>query len=338
MHHRTVSNRMTIIVVIVAAAAVSSLAAAEVTVCSEQEIFASDAEPQDLFGQSVAIDGQFVIVGAYWDDDACPKQLGCNSGAAYVYHLQGATWNEQQKLVSLDLAEGDQFGQEVGISGDVAIVGANRDDDNGIDSGSAYVFRYDGGRWTQEQKLTAPDGAAEDGFGWGVDVDGNVAIVGAYSDDDNGRNSGSVYVFRFDGKSSEWVFEQKVVAIDGQAGDFFGQDVSISGDGSSPGPGGPTTTAIGRVRPSSSPTTGNSGPRRGSSCLRTAQPTIGLAWRCLSAATWRSQGHFAIITTPVLPMSFNDLAAPGTKCSRSKPPTASLVTSSASKSASPATP
>ena len=88
----------------------------------------------------------------------------------------------------------DGFGDSVSVSGDVAVVGAILDDDNGEFSGSAYVFRYDGAVWVEEEKLTASDGAAEDFFG-SVSISGDVALVGAWGDDDNGSDSGSAYVF-----------------------------------------------------------------------------------------------------------------------------------------------
>ena len=82
------------------------------------------------------------------------------------------------------------------ISGDVAVVGAYGDDDNGSYSGSAYIFRREGNTWTQEAKLTASDGAASDYFGRSVSISGDFVVVGAYRDDDNGGYSGSAYIFR----------------------------------------------------------------------------------------------------------------------------------------------
>jgi hypothetical protein len=102
---------------------------------------------------------------------------------------------QEQKLLPDDGASGEQFGDSVSVSGDVAVVGANRDDDNGSSSGSAYVFRWNGTTWAEEQKLLPADGATGDRFGVSVSVSGGVAVVGAYGDDDNGSLSGSAYVF-----------------------------------------------------------------------------------------------------------------------------------------------
>ena len=140
------------------------------------------------------------------------------------------------KLVPNDGAVNDWFGYSVSISsdGNVALVGAINDDDKGTDSGSAYIFtKQANGSYTQTQKLLASDGAETDYFGHSVSIsgDGNVALVGAYQDDDKGANSGSAYIFT---KQANGVYTQtrKLVATDGDAYDVFGYSVSISGDGS----------------------------------------------------------------------------------------------------------
>ncbi|MBU1103549.1 MAG: FG-GAP repeat protein, partial [Nanoarchaeota archaeon] len=74
--------------------------------------------------------------------------------------------------------------------------------------------------WTQTGFLTAPDAGETDFFGISVAVSGDVMIVGAHNDDDLGSNSGSAYAFRNDG--DQWVFEQKLLALDGEASDNFG--------------------------------------------------------------------------------------------------------------------
>ena len=101
----------------------------------------------------------------------------------------------EQKLTASDAAWGDRFGHSVSISGDSAIVGAQNSDDSGSDSGSAYVFVRSGTTWTEQQKLTASDGASNDLFGLSVSISGDTAIVGAFYDDDNGTNAGSAYMF-----------------------------------------------------------------------------------------------------------------------------------------------
>ena len=190
---------------------------------TETKLLASDGAADDYFGVSVSISGDVALVGAYWDDDN-----GDESGSAYVFRWNGSTWVEEQKLLASDGAAGDWFGQSVSISGDVAMVGAMWDDDNGVYSGSVYMFRWNGSTWDEEQKLLASDGHMHDSFGRSVSISGDVAVVGAYKNSANGSLSGSAYVFRWNG--STWVEEQKLLASDGAAWHEFGESVSISGD------------------------------------------------------------------------------------------------------------
>ena len=159
------------------------------------KLTASDGAPADQFGRSVSISGDLAIVGAPLDDDACPSSILCNSGSAYVFRRDGTTWSQEAKLTASDAAEFDQFGFSVSISGDLAIVGAFPGSSSRSASGSAYIFRRDGGTWSQEEKLTASDAAAVDLFGTSVSIDGDLAIVGANRDDDAGSASGSAYVY-----------------------------------------------------------------------------------------------------------------------------------------------
>jgi hypothetical protein len=112
------------------------------------------------------------------------------------------------------------------MSDNTVVVGAHKDSENGSNSGSIYVYKWNGSSW-DETKLLASDGAAGDFFGYSLSVSGDKAIVGAYIDADNGLNSGSAYIFNWNGSS--WI-ETKLLASDGAAADYFGFDVTISGD------------------------------------------------------------------------------------------------------------
>jgi len=191
----------------------------------EQKLTASDGEEWDWFGIAVAIEDHWAIVGASADDNG----NGISAGAAYVYRFDGSAWIEQQRLLASDGAKDDRFGGSVAISGDVALVGAaDNDNQNGKDAGAAYVFRRDGSTWYEDAKLLASDGAGDDTFGAGLDLDGDLAIIGSPRDNDSGASSGSVHIYRFDG--SQWVEEQKLLASDAAAYDKFGGRSEIHGD------------------------------------------------------------------------------------------------------------
>ena len=139
------------------------------------------------FGYSVAIDGNYAIVGAYGDSDHFQ-----HSGSAYIFNVESGTLHKE--LHATDPAERDHFGQSVAISGNYAIVGAPLDDDKGDDSGSVYIFNVTTGE--QLHKFTPNDGVANDKFGNSVAISGNNAIVGAPLDDDKGTDSGSAYIIK----------------------------------------------------------------------------------------------------------------------------------------------
>jgi hypothetical protein len=190
----------------------------------EAVLLASDGQTDDLFGTSVAVNDDCLVVGAPGVNGAG----GQDYGAIYVYHRDGAAWTET-KIMAPDGAPADKFGRSVSLSGNVVITGADGDDDNGPESGSAYVFRYDGEHWNLEAKILASDGEEDDEFGVSVALCGAVAVVGADADFDNGPFAGSAYVFRCQPETSEWEEETKLLASDGQALDFFGRSVTIGG-------------------------------------------------------------------------------------------------------------
>ena len=128
----------------------------------QQKLEASDAAAGDVFGISVAISGDTVVVGAWLDDGAA----GVDQGSAYVFVRSGGVWSQQQKLEASDAGAGDGFGLSVAISGDTVVISAVFDDGPaGADQGSAYVFVRSGGVWSQQQKLEASDAGAGDLFG-----------------------------------------------------------------------------------------------------------------------------------------------------------------------------
>jgi protocatechuate 3,4-dioxygenase beta subunit len=184
------------------------------------QLFASTKASNDQFGSSVSISGDYAIVGAQNYDF---NSSTTDTGAAFIYKRENETWTQMAKIFADDKAQSDYFGEAVCISGDYAIVGARLNDDKGSDSGSVYIFKNNGTQWTQQQKLTANDGAASDHFGNAVSISGDYAIVGAYNDD---NGIGSAYIFKRE--EAQWTQLQKLIAYDGAANDHFGSAVSIS--------------------------------------------------------------------------------------------------------------
>tara|TARA_B100001094_G_scaffold181829_1_gene176203 strand:+ start:22212 stop:24116 length:1905 start_codon:yes stop_codon:yes gene_type:complete len=153
-----------------------------------------------------------IVVGAYYAD----ANGQTSAGAVYVYDLDGTN---EVKIAASDAGAYDSFGYSVAVSDGKIIVGANKDDDNGNDSGAVYIYDLDG---TNEVKITASDAAESDEFGYSVAGGDNKIVVGAFSDDGNGFDNGAVYVYDLDGTN-----EVKIIASDRAQSDNFGQSVAV---------------------------------------------------------------------------------------------------------------
>lgn len=188
----------------------------------------------DVFGCSVSVSGNRVLIGAEGDEQLAQRSGSPNvfervGGSAFVFERESSgAWSQVAKLSAGDIADFDRFGFSVSISGDRALVGApdvriSPLDD--VSGGAAYLFERDtDGNWIKVQKFTASDGAPDDAFGVSVSIFGEYAVVGARKDD-NCR--GSAYVF--EGVSDgTWNEVMKLSANDGSESELFGFSVSIS--------------------------------------------------------------------------------------------------------------
>lgn len=200
---------------------VSGVSIANAQIARDSKLLASDGESGDIFGSSIAISEHTAVVGARHDDDN-----GTNSGSVYVYHRDSVGWFEKVKLVASDGVAGDRFGDFVAVDDRTLLIGAPGDRFSLESAGAAYVYTQSAGNWLADGKLVASDGQPGDQFGR-VAIDGDTAIISAPSDDDNGFDSGSVYVFQH--TDGEWVEQQKLLPSDGSPGDQFGS-IAIAED------------------------------------------------------------------------------------------------------------
>jgi len=194
---------------------------------SQAFIRAGDIGADNYFGVSVDInnDGSYAIAGATGVDTG-----GTDAGAAYIFTRSGTSWSQQQKIQHSDISNVDNFGSSVAINSDgtYAIVGASGHSSS--NTGAAYIFVRSGSTWTQQAKIVSSDLESSDFFGTSVSIssDGSYVIVGAPGEDTDGSGAGSTYIFTRSG--STWTQQQKIQSSDVQAGDGFGNSVSISGD------------------------------------------------------------------------------------------------------------
>ena len=228
---------------------------------------ASDGAAGDLFGISLELRGDRLVVGA--------TRASSPRGAAYVFHYDGTDWQEEAILaadvatdtvffgrsVSLDgdtiavSALGDLIGSvyifrfngatwleeqvldaparfdgEISVRGGVLAAGSDVYDSVAVNAGAVFLFRFDGTSWIEEQLIAPLELDDVDRFGRSLALDdsGETLVVGAWFDDDYSTNSGAAYVFRYDG--STWVLEQKLTDPLTRSDDRLGSSVAIDGD------------------------------------------------------------------------------------------------------------
>jgi hypothetical protein len=225
---------------------------------------ASNFDPQDQFGISVAVSGDTVVVGAHLEDSSATGVNGDetndsadSSGAAYVFVRDAdGIWSQQAYLKASNTDGGDRFGISVAASGETVVVGArfegssatgvngDETDDSADTAGAAYIFVRSGTTWSQQAYLkasnTPQDDLASDQFGISVAVSGDTVVVGAFGEasnatgvngdqaDNSAFQSGAAYVFVRAG--GVWSQQAYLKASNTGAVDQFGWSVAVSND------------------------------------------------------------------------------------------------------------
>ena len=194
------------------------------------QLIASDVAEGDQFGGAVAIDGDYVVVGARTKDDG----KASNVGAAYVFYKDeggSGNWGQQDKLTPSGVGANDLVGGSVAISGDFIIIGAAGYDGDYTDMGAAWIFERTFAGWSEVARLEASDAAAGDGFGLSVGIDGNYAVVGAWLAAVSSVQTGAAYTFfKDEGGTDNWGEQAKLTASDATYAALFGVSAAIDGD------------------------------------------------------------------------------------------------------------
>jgi hypothetical protein len=188
---------------------------------------ANDAATADVLGECVAIDGDLVIASAANVGLLSPAPW---TGAAYIFDRVPKGWTQRAKLLPVNPSEFMEAGLASAIDAETrtAVVAARLDDDVAIDAGSVSVYREINGVWTLAQKLTAPDAAAGDAFGYRVAIDGDILAVATPATDALAESTGSVYIFeRAQPQTGSFVFRTKLMATDAAYRDRFGFAVDV---------------------------------------------------------------------------------------------------------------
>jgi len=186
-----------------------------------QKLYANNASESSLFGYSVSISDNNLIVGA-----AHERENGIYGGSVYIFEKMGDAWGNCQKISAHDGKQGDLFGSSVSISTNYALVGANNSSDcAGNNSGSVYFYKKQETSYRFLQKVCASDAGHNDQFGCSVSINDQYAVIGA---DQRNERSGSTYIFKND--DDYWIEIQKLNAFNGKSGDRYGTAVSIDGN------------------------------------------------------------------------------------------------------------
>ncbi|MGE3609640.1 MAG: fibronectin type III domain-containing protein [Bacteriovoracaceae bacterium] len=234
----------------------------------EAYIKASNSDSLDNFGNAVAISGETIAVGAYYEDSgqttitngttSASDNTKTNSGAVFVYKRSGVTWSQEAYLKTPNPDLNDIFGYSVSISGDTIVAGSYAEDStlttitNGTtasadntksDAGAVYVFKRTGSSWAQEAFIKASNSDSGDQFGYSCAISGDTIVVGANGEDSNQTTitngttassnnsnlaSGAAYVYKRTG--SNWAQEAYLKSPNPDAYDYYGATVAIHGD------------------------------------------------------------------------------------------------------------
>ncbi len=179
-------------------------------------LVAADPAPGAIFGAALAAEGQMLAVGAWGMSNL--------AGAAYVFERGAAGWAQVAKLTAGGGLPNDTFGAGIGCRGGRIVVGAPGEDALAANSGAAYVFERGTSGWVQAARLKPADLGIDDGFGLNVDLDGDLAVVGARLH----QRRGAAYVF--ERGAGGWLQAAKLAGADTVVGDLFGHDVAIHGE------------------------------------------------------------------------------------------------------------
>ena len=202
------------------------------------KVVAPTRTANDLFGSSVSIAGDYLIVGSPSADSNPGTNPSTNEGAAYIYERSGASWVFKATLVAPVANNADQFGFSVSITANgYAAVGATAEDEDASETntlnaaGSVYIYERNNTTtdWIQVQKIVAADREIDDQFGYSLDISGNFLVVGAKLEGSN--NEGAAYIFERTGAGT-WTQFTKLTApvLDRSTDDFFGASVAIDGE------------------------------------------------------------------------------------------------------------
>lgn len=184
----------------------------------ESKLLSDSQEEGDFFGVTISIDSNLVAVGSVYDD-----VMGLNSGSVSLFSYNNGIWSEIEKIVAFDGMDYDFFGNALDLNNGKLVVGSFHDNNSYQNSGSVYLYEINQDNVSALiNKITAFDEGINDNFGQSVAIYGNYFAVGSLNDD-NGLNSGAVYIYDIDDEFNEI----KYIPDDGSQYDEFGGSIAL---------------------------------------------------------------------------------------------------------------
>ncbi|WP_395373916.1 hypothetical protein [Marinicella sp. W31] len=188
------------------------------------KILPDDVESSDLFGVTVSISGNWVLIGSSKD-----QTDHYDEGSVRFFRYENQQWIEHQKIHASNTMRGLWFGTTVHIDGLRAFVTSGGVNANENQSGQIYYYEFDGTLWREKQIIFPHDGTRQDFFGDDFVIEGDQALIGAgWHDNDEYTKIGAVYYYQF--LAQQWVFQQKLIPSDGNNNDYFGTSIGFDGN------------------------------------------------------------------------------------------------------------
>lgn len=193
----------------------------------EQELVDPDGMNGDFAGHSVAISGSMILVGA----DSTQAGL-IDAGSVGVWCISETTWTQAQEIVSSRLQANALFGSSLSASSDEVVIGAPGENSSStiVGSGAAYLFAFDGVKWSEQQRFDPPNPAKWASFGFDVAMDDDLVVVGVPSQDRAGLlEAGSAWIFRRRTPGAPWRLDQELAASDAAESAHFAASLTTGG-------------------------------------------------------------------------------------------------------------
>lgn len=193
----------------------------EIDFVEDEYVESDDIAAGDYFSYSIDADQDLLVVGSYRGGE----------GVVHIFKYVDGNWSQIFEVLPPELDDNEFFGRSVAVSNNFIVIGvdgqsnsSSSDVGNGPNTGSAYIYHYDGTNLIEEAHLFSPGSSPTDDYGKFVAIDNDFVAVSAIG---NNLEEGTVYIYRR--LSSSWSLDETLNASDGFAGNYFGRSVSIKG-------------------------------------------------------------------------------------------------------------